>query len=104
MSILRFLLLGLMMSIFTVSCTHMHVYQPEIQQGNVITAEQKNNLRMGMNEKQITQILGNPVLKNVFDPGEMFYIYTLKPSFGKVAAEHLVLIFDRHRLTKIEQF
>ena len=65
-----------LLSLFLISCSHLHVYQPDIQQGNIISQEKIKKLQTGMTQEQVEDIMGTPVLENIFEPGQLFYIYT----------------------------
>lgn len=87
-----------------ISCAHVRVYQPEVQQGNIITQSQMNKLKKGMTQTQVENLLGDPVLQNIFEPDQKFYIYTLSPTYGKKVTQKVVLFFKNNRLAKVERF
>src|SRR5437762_2574389 len=59
------------------ACTHiLKPWCPPIQQGNIITTEMTQKLKIGMNKKQVTDIFGEPILTNPFDPEVWTYVYT----------------------------
>lgn len=53
-------------------------YQSDIVQGNVITREQWELLRVGMSRQQVRSILGTALLTSVFHADRWDYVFTLK--------------------------
>ena len=91
--LLTILLIGLS------SCTRLiPYYKPDIQQGNIITQTQVNQLKKGMTEKQVIAILGTPVAEKTFHNNQLIYINTNKPNRGPYTAKRLILQFYRGKL------
>jgi len=59
-------------------CVFPGVYKLNVQQGNIVTADMLAQLKPGMTERQVTYIMGKPVLKNPFSHNRWDYIYTLE--------------------------
>jgi outer membrane protein assembly factor BamE len=77
------------------ACTDMiPYYKPEIQQGNIITQSQVNQLKLGMTRTQVIHLLGEPVVKNSFKDDELAYIYTDEPNLEPRAESKLILYFN----------
>lgn len=53
------------------------LYRITVQQGNVITQEMVDQLKPGMTRSQVAFIMGEPILRNTFDPDRWDYIYTV---------------------------
>ena len=51
------------------------LYKPQIQQGNLITAEQVAQLQVGMNRAQVQAVLGSPLLMSMFHTDRWDYLY-----------------------------
>lgn len=49
------------------------IYQNPVNQGNIIAQEQVNRLRVGMSRNQVQQILGNPLLQDIFHASRWDY-------------------------------
>ncbi len=95
--------LNLLVSVFLLSaCSHLHMYQPTVQQGNVVTEEEISRIKPGMSQGQVIAILGEPVLGNSLNPGELNYIYTLQKNGGRIQKKALNLYFSNGRLVKVE--
>lgn len=67
------------------------VYRIDIQQGNIITQKQVNQLRPGMTLNQVRYILGTPLL---IQPKRWDYLYSLQKAGGARQVQHLTLVFD----------
>ena len=54
------------------------VHKITVQQGNVITQEMVDQLKPGMTREQVAFIMGEPVVRNIFNQDRWDYIYTIK--------------------------
>ncbi|MBV9576744.1 MAG: outer membrane protein assembly factor BamE, partial [Gammaproteobacteria bacterium] len=63
------------------SCNLVH--KADIEQGNMITADKVQQLHPGMTEAEVAEIMGNPVLKNIFSIHRVDYVYTLQKGHGR---------------------
>jgi len=88
---------------FLLSGCGVHIYRPDVQQGNVIKQENVAKLHAGMTQEQVEKIMGAPVLKDTFDNNQMTYVYTFKPGSDKMTMKSLTLTFKQGRLTKIDK-
>lgn len=50
-------------------------YRIDIQQGNAVTAEQRDQIRLGMTRDQVRFVLGTPLLTDVFHAQRWDYVY-----------------------------
>ncbi len=55
-------------------------YKPEVVQGNFVSREQVAALRPGMPRAQVRNILGTPMLTDVFHPNRWDYVFTIEQS------------------------
>lgn len=70
------------------------VHKPDIQQGNLVTPEMRDQLREGMSTDQVRRVAGSPMLVDPFQPREWVYPYRYEQD-GETVAEHtLVIQFD----------
>ncbi len=75
-------------------CTSLpFAYQPEVQQGNIITEEMLDDLRPGMSRREARQVLGSPAIEDMFRTNRWDYVHSSSPGGGG-ATERLTLIFD----------
>jgi outer membrane protein assembly factor BamE len=94
------LLMALLLSL--PACSYFHVHKMDIEQGNVITPEMVSRVRIGMSTEQVKEIMGSPVLINVFDPNRLDYVYTFKPGYGDFTEKNITYIFSNGRLSSIK--
>ncbi len=77
------------------------VYRLSIQQGNIIDQDQIDKLKLGMNKKQVTFVLGTPLAKDIFDSDHWEFSYTMMPPRAKTITKKLVVLFKQDKLIKI---
>ena len=85
---LAFSLTGLM------SACSMQVYQKQVQQGNIVTQEMLDQLKPGMNQRQVAFIMGNPVVKDPFTQSHWDYLYRIERNLEDAKHYKVRLYFD----------
>ncbi|HVV67555.1 MAG TPA: outer membrane protein assembly factor BamE [Gammaproteobacteria bacterium] len=76
-------------------------YQPNIQQGNILTPRQVQQVHLGMSKDSVAELLGTPVLDNTFDDNHWPYVYTFQRNGGPITKKQLDLYFRNDRLVRI---
>lgn len=92
-------------SILLASCSSMPSISPhkiEIQQGNLITPEMREKIKVGMSASMVRSILGTPLITDPFHPKRWDYVYTLQQRGKLVEQQRLTLYFDNEHLTRID--
>ncbi len=100
----RLLVIILCYSVFAI--TGCAIHRIDIQQGNVIEAEQVERLAIGMSEEQVRFILGTPAIQDPFHPGRWDYLYYFKAGdqpHSQPQRRRLTLYFADGRLTRIDR-
>ncbi len=82
-----------------VSCS---IYKLDVQQGNVVTQEAVNQLKPGMNKRQVRYIMGSPLLVDVFHQTRWDYVYTNQPGGEMRQQRKISLFFEADVLKGIE--
>jgi outer membrane protein assembly factor BamE len=78
-------------------------YRMEIAQGNVITQESVNQLRLGMTRSQVRFILGTPMVADTFHTDRWDYYYSLvKTNEHTPQTRHVTVTFKNDLLASIE--
>lgn len=78
-------------------------YEPDVQQGNVVTKEMVEQLTAGMTREQVRFLLGTPALASVFHQDRWDYVYRLKRgNSNEIQARRLVVYFKDNRLERFE--
>lgn len=75
------------------------VYKIDIPQGNLITQEKVDELKPGMNQRQVRYILGTPLVIDTFSGERWDYIYTFRKAGKERTQEQLSLFFSEGKLT-----
>ena len=99
--------LSLLTSLTLVSCSAILNYIPgvytiDIQQGNIIDQAMVDQLRPGMNKRQVLYIMGSPMLDDVFHKNRWDYIYSDKPEGEDRVQKQLSLFFENDQITSIQ--
>lgn len=96
------LLLGSML--VTGACSYLPslqfpgVYKIDIQQGNIITQEMVDQLRPGMSKRQVTFVMGTPLVRDPFNQDRWDYIYSYQPGGGIRGQERITMFFENDLL------
>jgi len=98
-------------SVLLASCSSMSMptlpslvpHKPEIQQGNLITPEMREKIKVGMSAALVRSILGTPLINDPFHVKRWDYVYSLEKG-GKLVEkqQRMTLYFDDERLTRID--
>ena len=95
-------------SVFLISallsgCSLFHPYQPNIQQGNILTEQMLSQVSVGMSKEQVVGALGNPILANVFNDNHWAYVYTFQYRGGPITKKHMDIYFQNNRVVRIDR-
>jgi len=77
-------------------------YRVEVVQGNVVTKEQVERVKVGMSRAQVRDILGSPLLADVFHADRWDYIFTIRRQGAPSQRHSIVALFDGERLTSLD--
>lgn len=77
------------------------IYRPTIQQGNVVTQEQVNELAPGMSKRQVQFLLGTPLITDVFHADRWDYAYTIGVGSTPEEIRRVTVFFEDDRLVRI---
>ncbi len=79
------------------------IYKIDVQQGNLITQKQVDQLRPGMTPNQVRYVLGSPLLDDLFFPQRWDYVYSFQKGGGAMELQHLTVFFDpQQRLAALQ--
>jgi outer membrane protein assembly factor BamE len=87
---------------FLASCSWFGVYKLDVNQGNVVTQEMVDQLRPGMNKRQVAFIMGTPLLVDVFHQNRWDYVYSYQPGRKDRVGKKVSLLFQNDELVGIE--
>jgi len=77
-------------------------YKIDVAQGNFVSKEQINALKLGMPRAQVLDILGTPLLVSVFHADRWEYVFTLKRQGVESKPHKLTVHFKGDALAKID--
>lgn len=95
----KILITALISGLLLAGCAH----KVEIQQGNVVTQPQLEQLHTGMDKRQIRALLGSPLLIDPFHPDRWDYYYSLNKEGKTQQRYRLTLYFRDNRLERFER-
>lgn len=78
------------------------VYKADIQQGNVLDAEDIERVEVGMSKRQVALLLGSPSISDPFHQDRWDYVATYAPRGTDQTLKQLRLNFERDELISIE--
>ena len=77
-------------------------YRLEIVQGNVITREQAEAIKPGLNRAQVRDILGSPLLADPFHANRWDYVFTIRRQGAEPQLRRVVVLFKGEALESID--
>ena len=78
------------------------VYRIDVEQGNVVTEEMVEQLRPGLNRRQVRYIMGTPLIEDAFHSDRWDYRYLLRNGTTTLATTQQTLWFDGDELVRAE--
>lgn len=75
----------------------LRVYKADLDQGNVVTREMADKLKLGMTPSQVRYVLGTPMITDTLNPKRWDYLYYYVP--GTYARKAGLPPVDNRRLT-----
>lgn len=74
----------------------------EVRQGNYITPEMRQKIKIGMSRQQVTSVLGSPLVTDVFHVNRWDYIYRLEEKTKLVEQQRLTIYFAGEFVSRID--
>lgn len=82
----------------------LSVHKIDVQQGNAISQDAVDQLKVGMTDEQVRFLLGSPLVTDLFRSDRWDYVSYFKPGHGPLEERRLTVFFDDdRRVAKIEQ-
>ena len=78
------------------------VYRINVEQGNVVTEEMVEQLRPGLNRRQVRYIMGTPLIEDSFHGDRWDYRYLLRNGNELLSETQLTLWFEGDELVRVE--
>jgi outer membrane protein assembly factor BamE len=77
-------------------------YRIDVIQGNVITSEQVQALKSGMDRQAVRDLLGTPLMLNVFHANRWDYVFTLRRQGEEPQSRRVTVFFKDELLERFE--
>jgi outer membrane protein assembly factor BamE len=90
-------------AVLTLNGCHLHwpkVANVTVQQGNVITQEMIDRLKPGMTRRQVAFVMGEPVLRDAFNPDRWDYVYSVEVGGIVYQQLRMSLFFENDQLAR----
>lgn len=78
------------------------VYKLDINQGNFLSQDMVDKLKVGQSRQQVRSILGTPLLSDVFRPDRWDYIYEFKRQGRRLEHRNFTVYFAEDKLARWE--
>ena len=80
------------------------VYRPDIQQGNLLTLSDVEQVTVGMSRSQVRYLLGTPMVSDPFAPQRWDYVYRRTTGRDRqVDTAHFIVRFEGDKVTAVEK-
>ena len=90
---MQFRILTILLSfLFISACSIPKVYKLTVQQGNIVTQEMIDELKVGMTKRQVAYVMGTPLIRSPYQQNRWDYLYTLERR-DKVVKDYQVTVF-----------
>ena len=77
-------------------------YRIDIVQGNVVTKEQIEHLRPGMSRQQVRDVLGTPLIADIFHADRWDYPFTIRRQGAEPQRRTVIVTFDGDVMKNVE--
>jgi outer membrane protein assembly factor BamE len=80
------------------------VYRPDIQQGNLLSVKDIEQVQVGMTRSQVRFLLGTPMVSDPFAPHRWDYVYRM--AYGRrnraIDTAHFIVFFEGDEVVRVE--
>lgn len=98
----KLILLSLGVLLMSGCISHLRPYTMDIRQGNYITPEMREKLKLGMSKQQVRYVMGTPLLTDPFHGDRWDYRYSLAEHGAVVEQQGMTLYFQSDNLARID--
>jgi outer membrane protein assembly factor BamE len=96
------MLSGLLTGCGTSVMNMLQPYRMEVVQGNVVTQDMVEKLRPGQTRDQVRNLLGAPVLNDIFHATRWDYVFTIRRQGAEPQQRRVTVFFDGDRVKSFE--
>lgn len=76
-------------------------YKMDIRQGNFVTPEMREKLKLGMSRQQVRYVLGTPMINDAFHGNRWDYVYRLERAGKVIEQQSMTLFFEGDNLVRM---
>jgi outer membrane protein assembly factor BamE len=94
----------ILLSLLLASCSSAPLltpYKMDIRQGNFVTFDMREKLKLGMTKPQVRYVLGTPMINDTFHSNRWDYVYRLEHRGKEIEKQNLTLYFEGENLARI---
>jgi outer membrane protein assembly factor BamE len=94
----------LLLSMLLASCNSVPFltpYKMDIRQGNFVTPEMREKLKLGMTRQQVRYVMGTPMINDAFHANRWDYAYRLEHGKKLIEEHKLTLYFEGDNLVRM---
>jgi outer membrane protein assembly factor BamE len=99
----RLLIIAFMLITTLTGCSSVlpDAYRIDIPQGNLLHEEQIQAVKIGMNQRQVQNLLGSPLLTDTFNQNRWDYFYSINTKSGTTIKHHVTVTFKKGIVSEI---
>lgn len=98
----KIVLVSLLLAACGGNIPHLSPYKMDIRQGNLITPEMREKLKLGMTKQQVRYVMGTPLLTDALHDNRWDYVYSLAQRGKPTEQQSMTLYFENDSLVKID--
>lgn len=84
------------------ACSYLAPYRIEIVQGNVVTQEMIAQIQPGLGRLQVRDILGSPLLTDIFHADRWDYVFTIRRRGAEYQQRRVTVFFKNDKVDRFE--
>jgi len=84
------------------ACSYLTPYRIEIVQGNVVTQEMIAQIQPGLGRLQVRDILGSPLLTDIFHADRWDYVFTIRRRGAEYQQRRVTIFFKNDKVDHFE--
>ncbi len=93
----------IIISLFGLALLAGCAHKIDVQQGNLVSQESLDKLKVGMSEAQVRFAIGDPLIRDPFHAGRWDYLYRMRRGDGTVESYRVTIHFHEGTVARIER-
>lgn len=95
-----------LLTLLLASCDSFYIplltpYKMDIRQGNFVSPDMREKLKLGMTKAQVRYVMGTPMINDAFHTDRWDYVYRLQHDRKVTEKQNLTLYFEGDNLARI---